>query len=242
MNTANIDLSKIDTVILAGGLGTRLQPVLKDKPKCLAPINGTSFIDILLDNCINQGLRRFILCVGYLKEQVIEHLSDRNDCEIIFSKEDELLGTGGALRNAEPLINSNPILVMNGDSFINYDINNIILFESNTIGTILVTKSINISGYGSVKVNEDGFVTSFQEKYGNVPQGLVNTGRYCFDRKVFTFLRKEKSCSIECDLLPHLVYRNRLMAHKSNAELIDIGTPESLVLAREYFLGYQLGS
>ena len=79
MNKHNIDISKIDTMILAGGLGTRLQSVLKDKPKCLAPINGKPFIEILLDDCIKQGLRRFILCVGYLKEQVIEHLSQRND-------------------------------------------------------------------------------------------------------------------------------------------------------------------
>ena len=56
MNKTNVDLSEIDTVILSGGLGTRLQPVLKDKPKCLAPINGKPFIDILLDNCIEQGL------------------------------------------------------------------------------------------------------------------------------------------------------------------------------------------
>ena len=78
-------------MILAGGLGTRLQSVLNDKPKCLAPINGRPFIDLLLDNCIKQGLKRFIICVGYLKEQVIQHLRDRNDCEIVFSKEDAIL-------------------------------------------------------------------------------------------------------------------------------------------------------
>ena len=113
-------------MILAGGLGTRLQPVLKDKPKCLAPINGTPFIDILLADCIKQGLQRFILCVGYLKEQVIEHLSNRNDCEIIFSMEDKTLGTGGALKNAEPHIKSDPVLVMNGDSYVKYNINDLI--------------------------------------------------------------------------------------------------------------------
>ena len=79
MNKAKIDLSDIDTVILAGGLGTRLQPVLKDKPKCLAPINGRPFIDILLDNCIDQGLKKFILCVGYLRAQIVKHLSERRD-------------------------------------------------------------------------------------------------------------------------------------------------------------------
>ena len=87
MKTTNIDYKDIDTVILVGGLGYRLKKVLRDKPKCLAPINGEPFIDILLNNCIKKGLKRFILCVGYLKEQVIEYLSDRNDCEIVFSEE-----------------------------------------------------------------------------------------------------------------------------------------------------------
>ena len=60
MNTDYNNPSKIDTVILAGGLGTRLRPKLNNKPKCLAIINGKPFIDILLDNCIAQGLKRFI--------------------------------------------------------------------------------------------------------------------------------------------------------------------------------------
>ena len=107
MNIKNINLTKIDTVILAGGLGTRLHSVLKDKPKCLAPINGIPFIDILLNSCIKQRLQRFIMCVCYFKEQVIKHLSERNDCEIVFSIEKEPLDTGGAVKNAEPFFQSN---------------------------------------------------------------------------------------------------------------------------------------
>ena len=124
-----INLSKIDTVILAGGLGTRLQPVLKDKPKCLAPINGKPFIDILLDNCINQGLRRFILCVGYLKEQVIKHLSNRNDCKIIFSKEDESLCSGGGNQLRQPYLRK-----LLGDTYQNYPKVNHIHFHGFYIG------------------------------------------------------------------------------------------------------------
>ena len=80
-------LLDFDVAILVGGLGTRLREVVKDKPKCLAPINGIPFIDILLDNFIEQGLNRFILCVGHLSEQIIEYLGDRRNCEIIFSIE-----------------------------------------------------------------------------------------------------------------------------------------------------------
>ena len=66
-----MELSKIDTVILAGGLGTRLKKVLNNEPKCMALINGKPFIDILLDNLVSQGLKRFVICVGYFREQVI---------------------------------------------------------------------------------------------------------------------------------------------------------------------------
>ena len=69
-----VDISRVDTIILAGGLGTRLKPILKNRPKCLALINGKPFIDILIDNLIEQGLKRFIICVGYLQEQVIRRI------------------------------------------------------------------------------------------------------------------------------------------------------------------------
>ena len=75
----------LDFVILVGGLGTRLQ---SNKPKCLALINGVPFIDILINYYIKQGIKRFILSLGYLKEMIVEHLSRRDDCEIIFSIEE----------------------------------------------------------------------------------------------------------------------------------------------------------
>ena len=103
----------MSAILLAAGLGTRLRSITDSVPKCLVPINGKPFIEILLDDCIKQGLRRFILCVGYLKEQVIEHLSQRNDCEIVFSLEEESLGTGGALKNAERHIKTDHFIVLN---------------------------------------------------------------------------------------------------------------------------------
>ena len=105
-------------MILVGGLGTSLQPALKDKPKCLALINGKPFIDILIDRCILQGLNRFIICVGHLKEQVIDHLDNRKDCEIIYSEEDKPLGTGGAIKKAHEYSVSNDTFIINGDTIL----------------------------------------------------------------------------------------------------------------------------
>lgn len=103
------EFSDLDIVILCGGFGKRLRPIISDKPKILAKIENRTFIDILIENTLQYGSKNFILCVGYLKEQIIRHRFDCIDnCNIKYSEEEEPLGTGGALKNAIYLTNSNP--------------------------------------------------------------------------------------------------------------------------------------
>jgi len=236
MNKTNVDLSEIDTVILVGGLGIRLQSVLKDKPKCLAPINGRSFIDILLDDCINQGLRRFILCVGYLKEQVIEHLSNRDDCEIIYSEEEDLLGTGGAVKNAQELINSDYFLVLNGDSFIAMNFNEFINYTNDNYytSTIVLTDRIKGSRYGNVNIDDGNLVTSFIEKNGSNGNRYVSAGVYCMNYKVLDLIPPKVKYSFESDLFPSLV-NTELYGFPVKSNLIDIGTINSFHRAQSFF-------
>ena len=229
-------MSKLDTVILAGGLGTRLEPVLKGKPKCLAPINGNLFIDILLDDCIKQGLRRFILCLGYLKEQVIEHLSDRNDCEIVFSEEKEPLGTGGALKNTRPLIKSDPFLVMNGDSFIDFDMKALAKKQKNYLLSILLYKDNNGSDFGSVKIDDNGLLLAFDEKKNNSNNKYLNSGRYFFSKNIFNYLPNKKSFSLEKDVFPGLAKKFKINSLINNNRSFDIGTPERYSLFIESIL------
>ena len=211
-------------------MGTRLQQVLKDKPKCLASINEKPFIDILLDNCINQGLRRFILCVGYLKEQVIEHLSNRNDCEIIFSEEDQPLGTGGALKNAEPFIISDTVLVMNGDSYVKFDLDSLLTKHSNRNASITIIVKMLQNGYryGSIQLDEKDRITDFDEK-GNTTQDwvLINTGVYMINKSVFKKISKKIPFSLEHDFFPIMVEKD-IYGYKTKGKFIDIGTPQSL--------------
>jgi len=234
MNKTNVDLSGIDTVILAGGLGIRLQSVLKDKPKCLALINGRPFIDILLDDCINQGLRRFILCVGYLKEQVIEYLSNRDDCEIIYSEEEDLLGTGGAVKNANHIIYSDNFIVMNGDTFIDIDYkdwyNNLTDLESIAI----CNKRLNNKSYGTVVLDKYGKIISFIEKSNNLKTNcFVNTGRYILSKQTLNEIPTGKNYSIEYQLFPKLIKNRIIGSYCVNKDLIDIGTPERYNKAQE---------
>ena len=225
MNKHNIDISKIDTMILAGGLGTRLQSVLNDKPKCLAPINGKPFIEILLDDCIKQGLRRFILCVGYLKEQVIEHLSQRNDCEIVFSLEEELLGTGGALKNAERHIKTDHFIVLNGDTFLEVNYNEIIDWhcKKNADITMVINYFQNVGRYGSVTFDSNSKIIGFFEKGINQGYGWINAGVYVMVKSILKEIELNINSSLEFDLFPDCIGKS-IYGYKNEGNMIDIGT------------------
>ena len=217
---------------MAGGLGSRIQKVLKDKPKCLAPINGKPFIDILLDDCINQGMRRFILCVGHLKEQIIKYLSNRNDCEIVFSEEDAPLGTGGALKNAKPHINSDPILVMNGDSYIKFSIQSLIKKQHDHLASILIYSQSNSSDFGHVELNKSGLLMSFNEKIEKNKSTFINGGRYVFSNLIFDYLPSEKQFSLEYHFFPELAKQSLIISLIVDSKSFDIGTPARLFDAR----------
>jgi len=227
-------LSDIDTVILAGGLGTRLMPVLKDIPKCLAPINGRPFIDIILDNCIDQGLQRFIICVGYLKEQVIEYLRDRNDCEIVFAKEEELLGTGGALKNAEKYLTGDQFLVLNGDTFVPINYNRLIDWHRkiNSFLTMVINYSNNTSRYGSVRVDKNSKIIKFVEKDESLKAGWVNAGGYLMNKAILEKIAAGANVSLEKDLFLDCLGED-FFGFKNQRQMIDIGIPASYKKAQK---------
>ena len=111
-----------DVFILCGGQGTRFRAVRADIPKALAPINGVPFLDLLLNDLVKQGCQRIILGTGYLSEQIEFHLKQRNDVEYLICREKAPLGTGGAIRHALPLLKSEQVLVLNGDSYIPFSV------------------------------------------------------------------------------------------------------------------------
>ena len=213
-----------------------VKPILKNRPKCLAPINGKPFIDILIDNCIEQGLKRFILCVGYLQEQVIQHLIDRNDCEIVFSKEYKPLGTGGALKKAQDLIKSDLYIVLNGDSFIEINISEYVQwsqFTGNDI-SLVVTKMNNSGRYGNVNIDENGLITSFKEKNNQSITNIINAGVYLFKKDIYNFSSYADEFSLEADFFPSLIEQG-ISAYDCQGKFIDIGTDKSYKNSQLFF-------
>lgn len=112
-------LQEIDAVILAGGMGTRLRSIFPETPKCLVPISGIPFLKLYLTWLQKFGLRRVVLSLGYKSDMVKDYILSETwpGLEIVTSVESHPLGTGGALRYAIPHINSQTVLVANGDSF-----------------------------------------------------------------------------------------------------------------------------
>jgi len=105
-------------MVLAAGLGTRMRPLTDDCPKPLIEVRGKALIDRMLDPLVASGVKRAVVNVHYLADQVEAHLKARNDIEIVISDErGEVLETGGALAKARPLLGDDPIIVANTDAF-----------------------------------------------------------------------------------------------------------------------------
>ncbi|MGB0670111.1 MAG: nucleotidyltransferase family protein [Rhodospirillales bacterium] len=220
-------LSSIQAVILAGGLGTRLQGVLSDRPKALAPIHGRPFIDFQLAWLRSQGIERFVFCLGHRAGQIRDHLAARDD--VVFSVESEPLGTGGAIRHARHLLTSDPVLVLNGDSWLEADLRTFLDHHNHAMAPAsMVCCAVPEAGrFGRVDV-QGGHVQAFAEKDPNAGAGLISAGIYLLGQSALDDLDSLQVRSIEQDYFARLP-AGTLAAHvEDGPPFIDIGTPESL--------------
>lgn len=238
------DLSDVDVVVLAGGLGTRLRSVIPDMPKVLAPVNGRPYLDFLLDWLAGSGVKRVVLCLGYLAEHVQAHLrgSPRDDLAIDIVVEPEPAGTAGALRHAHAVLRSDPVMVVNGDSFIDGDLHAFLVdhLSAGVAVSVLCARVADASRYGQVELDTDGFVQRFVEKDPSATgAGLINAGIYLFDRPVIAEIVDSGAASLERDVFPGLAARG-MRGHSTDGTFLDIGTPESLAAAPNILSPYQM--
>lgn len=229
-------------MVLAGGLGTRLRPVLADRPKCLAPVLGEPFVGRLLDQLVRAGCRRTILCTGHLGEQVERELGTSHDgMELVYSREAEPLGTAGALANALPLVatDDDAVLVLNGDSYVDVDLAAFVADARRRDGTTLLAVDVDDTGrFGALELDANGAVRAFAEKRTGGGAGCVNAGIYWLPVRELAALDR-RPASLERDVLPALVGRG-LGALRTEAPFLDIGTPESFAQCEAFFAAREL--
>src|SRR3990172_12840536 len=153
-------------VILAGGLGTRLRPITERMPKCMVPVDGKPFLEYQLELFSRQGVRDIVLCVGHLGEAVLEHFGDgsRFGVQIAYSWERQgLLGTAGALKNAEPLL-APEFFVTYGDSYLLLDYREIMrrFREGNALGMMVAYRNHDRWERSNVALRE-GHVSAYDK-------------------------------------------------------------------------------
>ncbi|HDZ4273789.1 D-glycero-D-manno-heptose 1-phosphate guanosyltransferase [Campylobacter jejuni] len=212
----------MQAIILCGGLGTRLKSVIKDIPKPMALINHKPFLEFIFEYLKKQGIKEVILAVSYKYEVIQKYFKDEFlDIKIKYSIEKELLGTGGAIKEALKFI-KNETYVLNGDTFFDIDLSKLKLNESRIC---LALKQMNdFDRYGTVNVNEQGFVISFEEKIFKT-QGLINGGIYLLAKDIFNEFDLEKKFSFE-EFLQENYEKLKARAEIFDDYFIDIGVPE----------------
>ena len=226
-------------LILVGGAGTRLRPVVADRPKALAEVGGHPFLERLLAQLsqANLNIHRVVLCTGYMGDRVQKALGERyGQLELIYSHESSPLGTAGAIRNALPLIPSWPVLVLNGDSFCDLDLAAYSAHHQakNASASIALTRVNKPERYGQVEINDSDEIVRFSEKGQGDGSGWVNAGIYLLTCPVVESIATGRAVSIEYDIFPAWIGR-RLYGYRGGQHFIDIGTPASYAQANRFF-------
>ena len=229
-------IQDLKAVLLVGGLGTRLRSVVPSVPKVLASVGKTSFLELLLEQLRSRGIRGLVLCSGYLAEQIETQFEDGRACgvSIEYSREEQPLGTAGAIKNAERYLRDAPaFIVMNGDSFLEVDFGDLLGFHQSHSATVTlaVTRVEDTSRYGTVQLDSSGRVKAFAEKTNQAVPGLVNGGVYVFSQAVFQYIPTGPA-SLEKDVFPTLLDRG-VYAREQLGIFIDIGTPVDYVRAQQ---------
>lgn len=225
-------MKKVPTIqafILAGGLGTRLGSLLSDQPKPMAPVAGRPFLEYLLLYLKKYQVTDVVICSSYRHQVIKEYVGNgaRWGLQVCYSREGQPMGTGGALRLAETLLQTDEFLVMNGDSFFGIDLELLIGYhqKKEALGTLALAQVDNTERYGTVEVDHDGRIVRFLEKTKGVGAGLVNGGIYVFRRDVLKLIPDGRPISLEHEIFPKLIGKG-FYGLPFDGYFIDIGVPE----------------
>jgi NDP-sugar pyrophosphorylase family protein len=202
----------------------------------MASILGRPFLEYLLAYLAGQGLRKVRLCTGYCADVIEAHFGERfGPMELSYSREPEPLGTAGALARALPQGVRDPLLVLNGDSFIDADLRALFAwYQEHEIENAMVLAPVpEMSRFGGVEFDHAGRISAFLEK-GRRGPGLVNAGIYLLHPACLHGLSGDRPASLEQDVFPNLA-GHALHGFPCREALLDIGTPESLRAAEGFF-------
>lgn len=223
----------MECIILAGGFGTRLQGVVSDVPKCMAPVAGKPFLAYLFSSLEEAGFTHIILSLGYKHEVIENWLSTlHTKMKISYVVETEPLGTGGAVKFAASVATEEAVFILNGDTYfgVNYAEMLQTHHRANADATLALRQMYNFERYGVVETDATtGRILQFREKQFCL-SGLINGGVYLIRREVLNQLPNK--CSLEKEYFETHLSSAVLTGYPSNGFFIDIGIPEDYTQAQ----------
>lgn len=226
-----------DIIILAGGFGTRLQSVVNEVPKPMAPIAEKPFLEWLLKYLAPFKPKKFILSTGYLHQVIEDYFGNSFEgIPVVYSRETEPLGTGGAIKKALSLVNTEDALVLNGDTFLKVDHHEFYQFhiQHDAIFSMVLKPMEKPTRYGTVTCNINR-IENFNEKNEHCEFGLINTGVYLMNKMVEAYLPESEKFSFEKEFLEVQTPSIIMQGFNSDAYFIDIGIPDDFHRANNEF-------
>lgn len=223
-------------IILAGGFGTRLQSIISDLPKPMAPIAGQPFLAYLLQYLARQGFEEVILSVHYQHEKIRAFFQENYyGLKIVYAHEKTPLGTGGAILHALNLFCTpdEPVFVLNGDTFLQLNYAQMWQAHHNTHPdiTMALRTVFDCNRYGKVMLQAERIV-AFQEK-GHAGNGLINAGIYLLSKKLFSAFTLPAIFSFETDFIFAKLAKIQAQAFIADDYFIDIGIPADYARANQ---------
>ncbi len=221
-------------IILVGGRGTRLGSMTDDIPKPMIKISETPFLEILIKYLKQHGFPKIILCTGYLSNKIENYFSNGTslDVEIIYSKENTPLGTGGAILNLMPLL-EDEFIVINGDTFLELDYAKFIAFsqKNNKLCTLVGFSDINSDDdfINNLLLDNESNIKGYSKNKTLLNFNYVDAGIYFFKKKSMKYFPNSYPISLENEIFPKLIQDNQVGGFVTDNKFYDIGTPEKII-------------
>jgi D-glycero-alpha-D-manno-heptose 1-phosphate guanylyltransferase len=217
-----------EAIILAGGMGTRLNEVISDVPKSMAPINGRPFLEYQLDLLDRWGLKKVILSVGYMNETIRLHFGEEyKSLKLVYAVEEEPLGTGGAILNALQYVEGYAVFIFNGDTYFDVNLQRLDDFRKIKEADLCLAMRFEIdpARFGILEFDNNNRITHFYEKSDGIEEGYINGGVYVVRKGYLLRFGLPEKFSFEVDFLQKYYQTEEFYGMRCFSYFRDIGIP-----------------
>ncbi len=221
-------------VVMAGGFGSRIQPLTNSRPKPMLPIMNKPMMEYTMMMLKDLGISEFIVLLYFKPEIIQDHFKDGSDfgIKITYIVPDDDYGTAGAVKLAQEAIGDENFIIISGDLVTDFDFQKLFDFHKSKKSKLSIglTSVENPLQFGVVIANEDDVIEKFLEKpsWGEVFSDTINTGIYIIEPEILNYIPKNENFDFAKDLFPLLMEQKvPLMAHNLSGYWRDVGNPES---------------